>query len=452
MGLFDDDTASGTEKIQGDPSAIEASLDALFDQVAGTVSDPGAALRERLDAEAKEFGEQLESAQAKASKFVADAERDFRADPVSFVTGTKVDVDLDPDDGTLSVRYQSALADVDGTWDHAKGAYLDAKVGTDQGPLPESFELHYADDNQGNVAVHGDATITLPYEEPITFESKGGLARNAEGHVDVQGRGTLGTEYEGVDLKGGTQAGYTDNESGTTVHAGPVVGAGKGAVDMGDDHGDLVEGELESVLDVTVTTTPGGQTSGGVTLTNTGQVDVAGETILELDEKAGVDVTTGPGGTRLGVEHGGEVTLGTDESGKVSGSTTSRRELGVDADGNRVDTTTTTNSGTIVTPDGETRSTSDTTTTEGDLWETFDAAEQLAEDAGELFDELVEDTGGSIEEVSSLFEEVDMTTAPRLEPESMYVDDDETTYDDATYDDTVYEVVEALAEPVDDAY
>jgi hypothetical protein len=422
MSVSGEGTEASGETVRDDLDAIESAFDQVVDRLFEAASDPGARAREYADQQVRAVGEAAEDLQAKATQFAENAERDFRADPTSFVTGAKVEYDLDPDDGNMSLRYTSALVDVDADWQQDRGTTYDGRVGGDVGPLPESVRVHYAEDTEGNVSFTEDTGITLPFESPITLESHGSYAGNDEGY-DIQGRNTIGTEVEGEDLTGGVQGGFTDRgDDGMAVRAGPVVGISKGGVELGDDAGDLVQGQAESTVDASFSTL-GGETRGGVRITSTGEVDVAGEQLASLNETSGVDVTSGPDGTSVGMDHGGGFTVGTDDTGTITGSSTTRREIGVDADGNRTDTTTTTTDGRVVTTDGDTVDLGDTTTEDGGFWATVDDASSLLDDVDAMLDDAFDDTDSPLDDGGSFVEDAGSYVGGVVDDAGSFVED-----------------------------
>jgi hypothetical protein len=342
----------------------------------------------------------------------------------------------------MSVHVKSATVNVDGDWQQDKGLVYHARVGGDPSAIPEVealkevVDVSLAQDPQGQVSFVENSTITLPLDEPVQLDSHGTV--NYDGNqLDVQGKNTVDLPVDEVDGKIGVQGGLTTSDQGTRVHAGPT-----GSVDFSvEDADDQAQGQVDSTLDLSFSTM-GGQTSGGVTLTNTGQVDLNGDPVLQVNANEGVDVTTGPGGTRVGFDQSASGTLGNDQLGTVSGGSTSRSEFGVDADGNRIDRTTTTTQSQVTTSDGQVIPLdSGTTTTEDDssgLWGVIDDIDQAVDDL-----DLDEVDLGDIDATEVMTMPNPLATAD----DPSYADDSdyEATYlpseddDTATYADTIDE-------------
>lgn len=343
MGVFDDDdevasaAVAPAGMIEGDPDALTAVFDA-FDAASDAAGDV--------------FDDVVEGVAGTAADMAAKVEADFEADPVGFVTSAmgvpKVDIDLDDGDGHMSVKIEGALTSLKGDWDDAKGASAEGQAGIDWGAAPLL---------KGKVAVDADgelqelstaAKLTIPIDGVMVSAEEATSYVKTDDGFKLNYSAMAGAKVDGIDLKGGTHAGYEDKgEHGYRVNVGPDVSAGVGIGEVAPGM-DAAEVEAKSSADFSFGEVDG-QTTVGLQRTDTAVGKVAGQTVASVQQTQSVAYTTGPLGEELILGESLEGTLavgGASATGKVGGTW----ELGTDAEGDDVNRVTFSDEGKLVAP------------------------------------------------------------------------------------------------------
>ena len=339
MGIFDDDDDidAGGGGLRADPDALVDFLDSAAES-AQSAYESATSTAQQVAYDAVGTAEQYAADVAqRAEDDPMGLANDFVTTAGSIINPMAPQVEVDTTDG-ISVK-MSNLVGEGGFSMHDDGHVVGDLTAT-AGPLG-GLDAHLVTDADGNVTkASGGLKVSI---EDVGVDAKGAYEETADGYK-ASGEYGVHAPIEGVPVAMEVRGGYED----LGEHGYSVTGGASGGLYAEGAEG-FVEGTAMAGFDVDYSTVDGQETIGLRENIELG-AEIAGQDVGEAKVERGIAYTTGPDGDRIITHEQGSVTLGTEET-NVSGTIRTQHEYGTDAQGNEVDRTTDTMSGSVTIPE-----------------------------------------------------------------------------------------------------